>query len=219
MTKWSTIWNLAIKFFFLWYLACWWKGSGEDTKFWTARWLHGSTVADLAPNLIQIIPKSAKRQLTVSQTLNTRKWVADIPDALTVQVIIKCLKLWELVDDFTFQPSTIDQHTWKLTHSGLYIYTSKSAYNSFFLGSIEFTPWKRIWKSWAPLQCKFLWLAMKNRCWTAYHLSRHRQTHPSVCSLCDQEEESIQHTLVSCVFSREIWTKILLFVRFPSSAV
>lgn len=92
------------------------KGSGEDTKFWTARWLHGSTVADLAPNLIQIIPKSAKRQLTVSQTLNTRKWVADIQDALTVQVIIKCLKLWELVDDFTFQPSTIDQHTWKLTH-------------------------------------------------------------------------------------------------------
>lgn len=85
----------------------------------------------------------------------------------------------------------------------------------FFLGSIEFTPWKRIWKSWAPLQCKFLWLAMKNRCWTAYHLSRHRQTHPSVCSLCDQEEESIQHILVSCVFSREIWTKILLFVRLP----
>jgi len=36
------------------------------------------------------------------------------------------------------------------------------------------------------------------------------ETWTATCLLCDQEEESIQHILVSCVFSREIWTKILL---------
>ncbi|WVZ79974.1 LOW QUALITY PROTEIN: hypothetical protein U9M48_027495, partial [Paspalum notatum var. saurae] len=64
-------------------------------------------------------------------------------------VIIEYLKLWELVDDLTLQPHVADQHIWKLTSSGLY--TSKSAYNAFFVGSIKFAPWKRISKSWAPL--------------------------------------------------------------------
>jgi hypothetical protein len=26
-----------------------------------------------------------------------------------------------------------------------------------------------------------------------------------MCTLCDQEEETIQHILVSCVFTRQVW--------------
>ncbi|WVZ57988.1 hypothetical protein U9M48_008310, partial [Paspalum notatum var. saurae] len=140
-----------------------------------------------------------KRQRTVAQALNNRRWVADIQGALT------------LVDDLSLQQSTSDQHTWKLTNSGLY--TSKSAYNAFFLGSVKFAPWKRIWKSWAPLRCKFfLWLAVKNRCWTADRLLKHGLPHLSVCLLCDQENEDIQHILVACVFSWEVWAKVLIDV-------
>jgi hypothetical protein len=29
--------------------------------------------------------------------------------------------------------------------------------------------------------------------------------HPDVCPLCDQEDENIQHLLVRCVFSRQLW--------------
>lgn len=38
-------------------------------------------------------------------------------------------------------------------------------------------------------------------------------TQPNVCPLCDQEQETIQHLLVSCVFSREVWTIILNGLR------
>jgi hypothetical protein len=33
--------------------------------------------------------------------------------------------------------------------------------------------------------------------------------HPEHCLLCDQQEETIVHLLVSCVFAREFWFKIL----------
>jgi hypothetical protein len=33
--------------------------------------------------------------------------------------------------------------------------------------------------------------------------------HPEHCPLCDQEEETIDHLLLSCVFSRQIWFYVL----------
>jgi hypothetical protein len=45
-------------------------GNGKDTKFWTDRWLNGSSVAELAPNLLLAV--STKR-CTVSQALNNRR--------------------------------------------------------------------------------------------------------------------------------------------------
>jgi hypothetical protein len=36
--------------------------------------------------------------------------------------------------------------------------------------------------------------------------------HPECCPLCAQEQETIEHLLVTCVFAREIWYKVLSFV-------
>ena len=50
---------------------------------------------------------------------------------------------------------------------------------------------------------------MLNRCWTADWLARRGLQHPDKCLLCDQEEETIQHILTSCVFARQVWTTVL----------
>ena len=69
------------------------------------------------------------------------------------QALREYLLIWGLIDDLVLQPTVPDQHKWKLSISGTY--SSRSAYNAFFFGSIRFAPWKRIWRSWAPLRCKF----------------------------------------------------------------
>jgi hypothetical protein len=102
----------------------------------------------------------------------------------------------------------VDLHIW--TPSSSSTFSSKSAYECFFVGAVNFEPADRIWKTWAPTKCKFfLWLAALNRCWTVDRLARRCLEHLERCPLCDQEDETVQHLLASCVFAREAWAHIL----------
>jgi len=76
--------------------------------------------------------------------------------------------------------------------------TAVNLHVAFFTELIIFAPWKRIWKSWYPLRCEFfIWLAIDNRCWTADCLAKRGLPYLAACALCDQMDETIQHTLVS----------------------
>ena len=45
--------------------------------------------------------------------------------------------------------------------------------------------------------------------WTADRLQKRGLPHPERCPFCDQEDENIQHILISCVFARQFWYAIL----------
>ena len=98
----------------------------------------------------------------------------------------------------------MDVHTWVHSSSDQF-----SAYRTFFMGAITFEPWKRLWRSWAPLQVKFfIFLAIRNRCWTEDRLVGRGLPHPARCLLCEQAEENVQHILTDCMFAREVWFQL-----------
>jgi hypothetical protein len=47
------------------------------------------------------------------------------------------------------------------------------------------------------------------KCWTADRLDRRGLDHPEKWPLCDQDEETIDHLLVSCVFAKQFWFEFL----------
>ena len=98
-------------------------------------------------------------------------------------------------------------HMWKPEASGLF--STRSAYRSFFfIGSITFEPWNKVRKSWAPGKCKtFVWLAIRNRCWTTDRLQKRGLPHPEHCPLRSGGKNST--LLISCVFARQFWYAIL----------
>lgn len=49
--------------------------------------------------------------------------------------------------------------------------------------------------SWPPLDCR--------------HRKQHGLQPDATCALCDQNDESTDHLLASCPFTREIWTRLL----------
>jgi hypothetical protein len=57
------------------------------------------------------------------------------------------LKLWDEIVHVTLSQEA-DRLVGRYTTSGQF--SSKSCYNAFFLGSISFEPWKRLWKTCPP---------------------------------------------------------------------
>jgi len=189
-------------------------GNGKNTSFWTDGWLLDQSLKQTLPHLYSAVAVRARKR-TVFDAITDGRWISDIRGALSVQVLIEYVHLWELLSDVELQPEVEDLHIWKFTSSGLY--STKSAYEALFIGATQFDPWERIWKSWAPGKCKFfLWTAAHNRCWTADRLAKRGLNHPPKCPLCDQIEETIDHLLVSCVFTRQFWFIILQQFGLPS---
>jgi hypothetical protein len=83
-------------------------------------------------------------------------------------------------------------------------------------GNIKIQGMIRIWKHWAPPRVKlFAWLAFKGRLWTADRRRRHGLEAHDLCWLCDQENETGDHILLTSKFGNESD----LWVRFDKESV
>ena len=90
-------------------------GNGEHILFWTDRWLDGHTMANIAPNLVKTVTKQTAKRRTVAQAIQNRRWVGDIKGALTIEVLIEYLHIWDTVDNLLLRSDVQDCYTWKLS--------------------------------------------------------------------------------------------------------
>lgn len=97
-----------------------------------------------------------------------------------------------------------DEVRWAWESNGQY--SVRSAYAAKFVGR-EVVPYAEF--AWGSRQCHFFaWLAMRDRCWILDQLQRRGLPHQDACPLRDQEDETINHILISCVFTRTVWTTV-----------
>jgi len=95
-------------------------GDGNKALFWTDRWLQGQSLADLAPCLCAAVGPRIKKQRIVAQALHEDGWIRDISGALTVQVIMDYLLVWNLTRDVQLVPGRPDNICWKWTSDKCY---------------------------------------------------------------------------------------------------
>jgi ribonuclease HI/exonuclease III len=102
-------------------------------------------------------------------------------------------------------------------------YTTAEGYN--LLQSIPTAPpnpalWKAIWKCRSiPKVDLFIWTLAHKSIPTGENLQRRGWEGPFRCPLCCQEEETSNHLLLNCNYSRAIWQKITglqIFTRLPT---
>jgi hypothetical protein len=116
-----------------------------------------------------------------------------------------------MVDDIQLQPHVPDRFIWKWTANGEY--TASSAYRAFFVGMTSLVGAMDVWRASVPPKVKFFfWLALHGRLWTAERRRCHGLQQDVACALCDQEDETADHLLLSYVFTREVWHRLLVRV-------
>jgi hypothetical protein len=150
------------------------------------------------------------RELCVAQGSVNNGWALDITGALTVQVIIDYLLVWDIIrqSNVTLNLDVQDRFKWKWTADGQF--TTASACKAFFNGQHALPGAKVLTKRRAPGRRKFfLWLVMHDRCWTGARRKRHNLQDEDNCTFCDQHAETISHLLSGCVLARETWYTIL----------
>jgi len=96
------------------------------------------------PHLYSAVAVRARKR-TVFDAITDGSWISDIRGALSVQVLIEYIHLWELLSDVELQPEVEDLHIWKFTASGFY--STKSAYEALFIGATQFDPWREFGKA------------------------------------------------------------------------
>ena len=101
-----------------------------------------------------------------------------------------------------------DSFRWRWTTNGKY--TAMSAYAALHQGSVRFQGAARIWKNWAPPNVKFfVWLAARQRIWTADRRRRHGLDPHDMCWFCDPEPETCDHILVNSTFAKQVWWDVI----------
>jgi hypothetical protein len=129
-------------------------GDGANTLFWKDRWLDGRCIKDIAPAMFDLVPLRLANRRLVKDALPNFHWISDVNGAISVGVIAEFLELCEVLDAVVLQPGIRDRHLWKFSASG--DYTTSSAYKALFLGSVQFEPIERVWKSWGQVQVLYM---------------------------------------------------------------
>ena len=170
--------------------------------FWSDRWLQGHSLLDLAPCLCNAVDSRVMKQRTVAQALQNNCWISDIRGALTVQVLIEYLRVWDLTHEIHLSTGRQDKLCWKWMADKIF---STSAYLACFIGQHPIEGAKILRKAWALAKCKFfIWLVLHDRCWTADRRKKHGLQEDDSCALCAQLPETIDHLLLCCPFSKQV---------------
>lgn len=140
-------------------------GDGKCAQFWNSAWLNGASPKDIAPNLFSL---ARRKNATVENALHQGRWMKGIERLSTTADLLCFIDLWHQINRITLsdQPDEID---WRW--NGNKNYTTASAYNAQFTGSIMKPQLNAIWKTKVEGKVKFFaWLLVQNRLPTADRL-------------------------------------------------
>ena len=178
-------------------------GDGCSTLFWVDSWIHGSCIRSLAPTVFDVV-LVRRHGVSVADALHNSRWVRHVTGPRSVRLIAEFVNLSNIIDRTILTPGTPDTFSWRL--SADQAYSASSAYGAMFIGCSRPVGARQLWKTSAPPRVRlFFWLVMHGKCWTAHRRWRHGLQDDCTCILCDQEDETMDHLLLGCVFSREVW--------------
>jgi hypothetical protein len=184
----------------------WRVGNETEIKVWSDKWLpRPTTYKPISPR--RILDQQAYVSDLIDQT--TRTWNT----GLISEVFLE--EEAELIRSIPLSPLPVeDRLIWRGTKNGLF--SVRSAYYmemeniANLQGSMskpdEGRNWKEIWKLKVPNVVKhFLWKALNNLLPTRTNLAKKGVIQDTICPICENKDETVEHILWSCPSSKDVW--------------
>ncbi|CAN1120508.1 Putative ribonuclease H protein At1g65750 [Linum perenne] len=185
--------------------------NGNDTDFWTSRWLDsGTQLIDQLQNPDDDFNILAK---VSDMTLDNGNWNflllrRFLPESLVEEVAGMSPPRADLGEDVC---------TWGLDDNGRF--SVRTAYEL-----VHDSPnprpevdWSLVWRWNGPGRVQyFLWLAAQGKLLTNLERKRRHLTNGGNCPRCDLDEESILHVLRDCSYARQVWDHLGVSASDPS---
>ena len=118
--------------------------------------------------------------------------------------LLEYFLICDLTRDIQLAENLMDTICWKWTSNR--VFTTASAYRSFFIGQHPVEGAKLLRKTRVLAKCKFfIWLVLHDRFWTTARRKKHGLQDDDTCVMCAQMSETVDHLFTTCPFSREVW--------------
>jgi hypothetical protein len=183
-------------------------GNGNKINFWQDPWLDCCSISKLVPDLAQVVSRRRCKTHSVVKALVNGVWIKGVTGPRATPVMMQFMLVFWRLQNVVLNPEAEDKLIWHWDSSGAY--NAASTYTTLFLEQTSILGAKEVCKTKAPNKYRFFaWLALLGRNWTLEHLLHHGLRDEVTCALCAQEPETIDHLMTQCVFSWEVWLKVL----------
>jgi hypothetical protein len=155
-------------------------GNGNKALFWKSSWISRMAPRHIAPSLFR---KTRHKNITVNRGLEDNRWISNIWPIQEGTEIQELMALWEAISDVVRDVANEDQILWRWTANGEY--STRSAYQAQFNGSMSRIKIEAIWKAKAEPKCRFFaWTLLHEKILTANNLQKRGWDHNPICPLC-----------------------------------
>ncbi|PWA39255.1 reverse transcriptase domain, Reverse transcriptase zinc-binding domain protein [Artemisia annua] len=183
-------------------------GNGRNIRFWIDPWVSRSLLKSLFPDLFSL---ESNKGCKVGDRLYGEQWIWKRPlnAGSESDQLQACL---QLIEGQVLEESN-DRWYWDRGTDGRFsVFEVKKWIDSGYSSTSNalFT-----WSKWVPIKCNiFMWRMLMDRIPTKQALARRNiNCGDGLCTLCEDQEESVDHLFSACTIANGVWSGIARWLK------
>lgn len=184
-------------------------GVGDLVAFWLDPWVGNEPLKDVCPNLFRLEKNKKCKVMCRMGSGGHWNWYRE-PD--TSSELEELFFLVNVVEHVALSERK-DEWKWLGEKSGKF--SVRSIRSLFYSGADFSNIYVYKWCKWIPAKCNiFMWQAEMSRIPSADSLIRRKMVGiDGLCSLCGEDQESVDHIFTSCRVAMVVWNHICNWTR------
>ncbi|XP_071700150.1 uncharacterized protein [Rutidosis leptorrhynchoides] len=191
-------------------------GNGSSTSFWNEQWIGNNKLSERFPRLYRLekSPDALIRdRIDTSEPNSVFAWDwSRVPGGRTAGEL---QNLISMLSEFVFDSGSVDKWKWSLNSNGIFTVKVLSSHldEQILSGNTYLNETLR--NNLVPKKLEiFAWRVLKYRIPVRLELDKRGiDLHTVRCPICDDDLESVEHSLIFCNISMDIWCRVFNWWR------